>query len=46
MIERESGVTAEFIKAGGFEVEVNDRLVPAALSVAPFYDPRSERVCA
>ena len=44
MIEHEGGITADFLKSAQFEVEVNDRLVPAALSIAPFYDPRSERV--
>lgn len=44
MIEDAAGVSTDLIKAGGFEVLVNDRRVRATLSLAPFYDPKSERV--
>ena len=44
MIEHADGVTADFLKANCFEVECNDRRIAATLSLAPFYDPKSERV--
>jgi 4-methylaminobutanoate oxidase (formaldehyde-forming) len=44
MIERAEGVTADFLKTNRFQIAVNDRIVGATLSLAPFYDPRSERV--
>lgn len=44
MIEMDEGVTAAFLKEGGFTVQVNEARVPATLSLAPFYDPKSDRV--
>jgi 4-methylaminobutanoate oxidase (formaldehyde-forming) len=38
------GVTADALRAGRFEIQVCDRLVPATASLAPLYDPKSERV--
>ena len=32
------------LRAASWEVDVAGRLVPAAVSLSPFYDPRSERV--
>jgi len=37
-------VSAEWIAAGQYEVEVAAELVPARVSLRPFYDPASERV--
>jgi glycine cleavage system T protein len=44
IVEHADGVTADYLKSKSFEVEVNDRRVKATLSIAPFYDPKSERV--
>nr|WP_280518983.1 glycine cleavage T C-terminal barrel domain-containing protein [Shinella curvata] len=44
MIERDQGLTAEFVRNSTFEIEVNDRHVMATASLVPFYDPKSERV--
>ena len=37
-------VTRGFVEAGGFEIEVAGRRVAARASVAPMYDPKSERI--
>ncbi|MBV9315964.1 MAG: GcvT family protein, partial [Gammaproteobacteria bacterium] len=37
-------VTAEWINAGRYEVEVADERIAARVSLRPFYDPASERV--
>ncbi len=44
VVEHEKGVTAEFLRAHRFEIEINDRRVGAVVSIAPMYDPKSERV--
>ena len=44
IIAHPGGVTAEYLKAKKFTVQVNDQRVPATLSFAPFYDPQGERV--
>ncbi len=44
MIEHAKGVTADFLKSNRFQITVNDRMVGASLSVASFYDPKSEHV--
>ncbi|TNF62022.1 MAG: FAD-dependent oxidoreductase [Burkholderiales bacterium] len=44
VIELDTGITAEVLREHVFEVEVNDRRVEAMASLAPMYDPRSERV--
>ena len=44
MIEWAAGVTSDFLGANSFDVQVNDQRMPATLSLAPFYDPKSERV--
>jgi len=44
IVEHPGGVTADYLKSTKFTVQVNDRLVAATLSIAPFYDPKSERV--
>jgi 4-methylaminobutanoate oxidase (formaldehyde-forming) len=37
-------VTAEVLSAGGFDVEVAARRVPATLQLGPWYDPKRVRV--
>lgn len=44
VIELEEGITADLLRSRHFEVEVNDRLVEATASLAPLYDPKSERI--
>ncbi|MBF7729151.1 FAD-dependent oxidoreductase [Pseudomonas sp. N040] len=44
VIELEEGITAELLRNRRFEVEVNDQLVEATASLAPLYDPQSERI--
>ncbi len=44
IVERPEGVTAEWLKSVAWTVLVNDRLVAARVQIAPFYDPKSERV--
>lgn len=44
MIEHSEGITAEFLNAERFRIQVNDQSVGATLSLAPFYDPKSARV--
>jgi len=39
-----SGVTKEFIQAGSYEIEVAAERIPATAQLAPFYDPKMERV--
>ena len=43
-IEHPDGITAEFLRSHRWEVEVCDVRIPATPSLAPFYDPKSERV--
>ncbi len=38
------GVNAAFVRDNAFDVELVDKRVAATLSIAPFYDPKSERV--
>jgi 4-methylaminobutanoate oxidase (formaldehyde-forming) len=44
VIEHEDGITAEFLRSRSFEIEINDQRVQAVASLAPMYDPKSERV--
>ncbi|MCY4060841.1 MAG: FAD-dependent oxidoreductase [Chloroflexi bacterium] len=37
-------ITAEYIRAGAYEIEVAGERIPARASLKPFYDPKSERV--
>lgn len=39
-----SGVDAEYLSSGSFEVEIAGERYPAKLSLRPFYDPTSSRV--
>jgi len=43
-VELEVGITAELLRTRRFEIEVNDRRVAATASLAPLYDPKSERI--
>ncbi len=43
-IENEEGVTADYIRSGKFEIEVNKVRYPAKVSLRPMYDPKNERV--
>ncbi|MCX7289419.1 MAG: hypothetical protein NTW20_18255 [Rhodobacterales bacterium] len=44
MIELAEGVTPDTLRAHRFEIEVHDRRIGATPSLAPMYDPKSERV--
>ena len=44
VIELEQGITAGVLRSCRFEVEINDQLVEATASLAPLYDPKSERI--
>jgi 4-methylaminobutanoate oxidase (formaldehyde-forming) len=44
VVEHEAGITGDFLRNHRFEIEVNDRRVKAVASLAPLYDPKSERV--
>jgi 4-methylaminobutanoate oxidase (formaldehyde-forming) len=43
-VEKEEGVTADFIKSGSFEIEVASERYPARASLRPLYDPQHKRV--
>jgi 4-methylaminobutanoate oxidase (formaldehyde-forming) len=43
-LENESGVTAEFVKTGSYEIEVVGTRHPAKASLRPMYDPNGARV--
>ena len=43
MVEREGGVTADMIAAGGFEIDVAGTRVPATASLRPLFDPDRTR---
>lgn len=38
------GISADFLRSHRWEIDVHDSRVPATPSLAPFYDPKSERV--
>lgn len=44
VIELEVGITGEQLRNCHFEIEINDRRVEAVASLAPLYDPKSERI--
>ncbi len=39
-------ITAEFVRSGRYEVEIDGIRVAAAVSLSPFYDPKGERILA
>ncbi len=41
---RAEGVTADFVAAGGFEIEIAGRRVKTRASLAPMYDPKGLRI--
>ena len=43
-INREEGVTADFLESANFEIEVAGERYPVRSSLKAFYDPKSERV--
>jgi len=43
-VQSEDGVTAQWLKAGGFTVRADERDWPARLQIAPFYDPQRLRI--
>ncbi len=44
VVENPAGVTADLVARSRWEVLVCDALVPASASLAPFHDPKGERV--
>lgn len=44
VVEHEDGVTGDWLRQGGFEVDVAGTRYPATLSLRPFYDPDRERI--
>jgi glycine cleavage system aminomethyltransferase T len=46
-VSHPDGVTGNWLAGGGFTVHAGDgREVPARLQIAPFYDPRRDRILA
>jgi 4-methylaminobutanoate oxidase (formaldehyde-forming) len=43
-VNNDEGVTADFVKGGGFEIQVAGERYPAAASLRPMYDPQNLRV--
>ena len=43
-LREERGVTKDFVEAGAYEIEIAWERVPAKAQLAPFYDPKMERV--
>jgi 4-methylaminobutanoate oxidase (formaldehyde-forming) len=43
-LREDGGVTKDFIDAGNYEIEIAWEKVPAKAQLAPFYDPKMERV--
>ena len=43
-IEHADGITADFLRAHRWEIDVHDHRIPATPSLTPFYDPKSERI--
>ena len=44
IIELEEGITGDLLRSRRFEIEVDAQVVGARASLAPLYDPKSERV--
>ncbi len=44
VVDHPAGVTADLVARSRWEIEIVDRRVPATASLAPLYDPKSERV--
>jgi 4-methylaminobutanoate oxidase (formaldehyde-forming) len=43
-VSDDAGVTAEYLNAGSFQIEVAGTRVPATASIRSFYDPSHQRV--
>ncbi len=43
-VEHDPGVTAEYVRAGTYEIQVAGELIPARASLRPMYDPKGDRV--
>jgi 4-methylaminobutanoate oxidase (formaldehyde-forming) len=43
-VEREQGVSADFVKSGSYEIEVVGVRYPAKASLRPMHDPKGERI--
>jgi 4-methylaminobutanoate oxidase (formaldehyde-forming) len=43
-VENERGVSVDFVKSGGYEIEVVGVRYPARASLRPMYDPEGERI--
>lgn len=43
-LHRDEGVTKAWLDEGGFEVQVAGTMQPATLQLAPFYDPKGDRM--
>jgi 4-methylaminobutanoate oxidase (formaldehyde-forming) len=43
-VERETGVSVDYIKQGRYEIEVASRRYPARISLRPMYDPKGIKV--
>jgi 4-methylaminobutanoate oxidase (formaldehyde-forming) len=39
----DDGVSVDFVKAGGFEIDVAGERIPATASLRALYDPKGER---
>ena len=44
IVDHADGVTADFLRAHLWEIEVNNIRIPATASLTPLYDPKSERI--
>jgi len=44
VVEHPEGVTGDWLREGGFEVDVAGTRYPVTLSLRPFYDPSRERI--
>ena len=43
-VEKEEGVTADYIKSGDYEIMIAGTRYPAKASLRPLYDPKGERI--
>jgi 4-methylaminobutanoate oxidase (formaldehyde-forming) len=43
-VEKEGGVTVDFVKDGRYEIEIASQRYPARASLRPLYDPQNKRV--
>jgi len=43
-LEREGGVSRDWLEEGGFDVQIAGEMYPAHLRLAPFYDPDGDRM--